>query len=64
MKEKRASDRKKKTFEEIITENFLTRGRKHHIQVQEVIGILNKMNTKKPTLKHFIIKLAKLKRKS
>ena len=54
---------KKKIFEEIITENFPNLGKETRIQVQEVQGILNKMNTKKPTLKHFIIKLAKIKEK-
>ena len=33
------------------------------IQVQEVQRISNKINSKKPTLKHFIIKLAKIKKK-
>lgn len=54
---------KKKIFEEIITENVPNLGKETRIQVQEVQGILNKMNTKKPTLKHFIIKLAKIKEK-
>ena len=46
-----------------MTENFPNLGKETHIQVQEVQRILNKMNTKKPTLKHFIIKLAKIKEK-
>ena len=46
-----------------MTENFPNLGKETRIQVQEVQRILNKMNTKKPTLKHFIIKLAKIKEK-
>ena len=46
-----------------MTENFPNLGKETCIQVQELQGILNKMNTEKPTLKHFIIKLAKIEEK-
>lgn len=46
-----------------MTENLPNLGKGTDIQVQEVQRISNKMNAKKPTRKHFIIKLAKLKEK-
>ena len=46
-----------------MTENLPNLGKVTDIQVQEVQRISNKINSKKPTLKHFIIKLAKIKKK-
>ena len=48
-------------FEEIMTENFLVKEKDK--QVQEVQRVPNKMDPRRPTPRHVIIKLAKLKDK-
>ncbi|KAK1346850.1 hypothetical protein QTO34_000710 [Cnephaeus nilssonii] len=45
-------------FEEIITENFPDIGKKKPTQIQEAHRVPSKMNPKRPTLRHIIIKLA------
>ncbi|KAK1346573.1 hypothetical protein QTO34_000430 [Cnephaeus nilssonii] len=44
-------------FEEIMTENFPDIGKKKTIQVQEAHRVPNKLNPKRPTPRHIIIKL-------
>ena len=44
-----------------MTENFPNTVVEIHIQVQEVQRILNKMNPKRPTPRHIIIKMPKVK---
>ena len=51
-------------FEKIMTDNFLNLVTDIDIQVQEVQRVPNKMNTKRPTPKHVIIKTPKLKAKT
>ena len=46
-----------------MTENFPTLIRKKATQVQEAQKVLIKMNPKRPTPRHFIIKMAKFKDK-
>ena len=46
-----------------MAENFPNLGKETDIQVQEVQRTPNKMNTKKPTLEHLIIKMVKIKYK-
>ncbi|KAK1330679.1 hypothetical protein QTO34_010879 [Cnephaeus nilssonii] len=45
-------------FEEIITENFPDIGKKNPTQIQEAHSVPSKMNPKRPTPRHIIIKLA------
>ncbi|KAK1344437.1 LOW QUALITY PROTEIN: hypothetical protein QTO34_013131 [Cnephaeus nilssonii] len=45
-------------LEEIITENFLDIGKKNPTQIQEAHRVPSKMNPKRPTPRHIIIKLA------
>nr|KAF6369203.1 hypothetical protein mMyoMyo1_010585 [Myotis myotis] len=45
-------------FEKIVTENFPDIGRKKLTQIQEAHRVPNKMNPKRPTPRHIIIKLA------
>ena len=52
----------KNLFEEIIAENFPNLKKETDIQVQEVQRVPNKMNPNRPTPRHIIIKMAKLKR--
>ena len=52
-----------KLFEEVMTENFPTLIRKKATQVQEAQKVPIKMNPKRPTPRHFIIKMAKFKDK-
>ena len=49
-------------FEKIMTENFPNLVNETDVQVQEV-QIPNKMNPKRPTLRHIIIKMQKVKDK-
>ena len=50
-------------FEEIITENFPNLLKEKDIEVQEAQRVPNKMDPKKPTPRHIIIKMAKFKTK-
>ena len=49
--------------EEIIAENFPNLGKETDIQVQEAQRASNKMNPKRPTPRHIIIKMSKVKEK-
>ena len=51
------------SFEEIIAENFLNLEKETDIQVQEGKRVPNNMKQKRPTQKHTIIKMAKIKDK-
>ena len=48
-------------LEEIISENFPNLAKETDIQVQEAQGIPKKMNPKRPTPRHIIIKMSKVK---
>ena len=50
-------------FEEIIAENFTNLGKETDIQFQEAQRVHNKMNSKRLTPRHIIIKMAKIKDK-
>ena len=58
--------RKKKNHEkilEIIVENFLKLGKEIITQVQEIQRVPNRINPRPNTLKHILVKLAKIKHK-
>ena len=46
-----------------MIENFLSLVKKIDIQVQEAQGVTNKINQKRPTPSHIIIKMPKVKDK-
>ena len=48
-------------FEKIMKENFPNLAKEIDTQVQEAQKILNKMNTKRPTPRHIIIKMPEVK---
>ena len=50
-------------FEEIMPENFPKLLKEEDTQVQEVQRSPNKMNSKRPTPRHIIIKMSKVKDK-
>ena len=50
-------------FEKIMTENFPNLVKEIDIQVQEAERVPNKMDPKRPTLRHIIIKMPKVKYK-
>ena len=50
-------------FEEIIAENFPNLRKETDIQVQEAQRAPNKINPKRPTPRHIIIKMSKIKDK-
>ena len=50
-------------FEKIMKENFPNLVKEIDIQVQEAQRVPNKMDTKKPTLRHILIKMPKVKDK-
>ena len=50
-------------FEEIIAENFPNLRKETDIQVQEAQRAPNKKNPKRPTTKHMIIKMSRVKDK-
>ena len=52
-----------KIFEEIIVENFLNMGKEIATQVQEVQRVPYRINPRRNTPRHIVIKLAKLKTK-
>ena len=51
----------KKIFEEIIAESFLNMGKEIVNQVQEVQRVPGRMNPKRNTSRHIVIKLTKIK---
>ena len=48
-------------FEEIMAENFPNLKKEIDIQIQKAQRVPNKMNPKRPTSRHTIIKMAKVK---
>ena len=55
--------RPKKIFEEIIAENFPNIGKETVNQVQEVERVPGRINPRRKTLRHIVIKLSKIKDK-
>ena len=51
------------TFEDITAENFLNLKKKTDIQLREALRGSNKMDPKRPTPRHIIIKMAKVNEK-
>ena len=60
---KRRRARIENLSEETMTKNFPNPVKEKNTQVQEVQKVLNKINPKKPTLKHIIVKMARVKDK-
>ena len=61
---RRRRERKKgveNVFDEIIVENFLDLKKEIDVQVQEAKRVPNKMKPKRPTPRHVIIKMPKVK---
>ena len=54
---------RKQIFEEIIVENFPNMGKEIVTQVQEVQRVPYRINPRRNTLRHIVIKLAKIKDK-
>ena len=52
-----------KIFEKIVKENFPNLEKEIDMQIQEVQRVPNKMDAKRPTLRHIIIKMSKVKEK-
>ena len=52
----------KKTFEDIIVENFPNMGKEIATQVQEVQRVPGRINSRRNTPRHIVIKLTKIKR--
>ena len=52
-----------KIFEEIIAKNFPNMGKEPLTQIQEVQGVPYKINPRRNTLRHILIKLTKIKSK-
>ena len=50
-----------KIFEEIIAENFPSRGKEIVNQVQEAQRVPSRINPRRSTLRHIVIKLTKIK---
>ena len=50
-------------FEEVMAENFSNLKKESDIQVQEAQRVPNKINPNRPTPRHIIIKMAKVKEK-
>ena len=50
-------------FEKVMKENFPNLGKEIHMQVQEAQRVPNKLSPKRPTLRHIIIKMPKVKHK-
>ena len=61
--ERRRRERPEKIFEEIIAENFPNRGKESLIQIQEAQQVPYKINPKRNTLRHILVKLTKSKDK-
>ena len=53
--------RPEKIFEEIIAENFLNMGNEIVNQVQEAQKVPSRINPRRNTLRHIVIKLTKIK---
>ena len=51
-------------FQDIIVDTFPNRGKEIGIQIQEGQRVPNKMNPKKPTPRHIIIKMSNLRGES
>ena len=51
-------------FEEIMTENFPNLAKEIDIQAQKAQRVLNKINSKRSTPRHIIIKMPKVKDKA
>ena len=54
----------KKIFEEIIVENFPNMGKEIATQVQDVQSFPGRINPRRNTLRHIVIKLTKIKDKN
>ena len=52
-----------KIFEEIVAENFPNMGKESFTQIQEAQHVPYKINPRRNTLKHILIKLTKIKDK-
>ena len=52
-----------KIFEEIIVENFPTMGKERATKVQEVQRVPGRINPRRNTMRHIVIKLTKIKDK-
>ena len=62
-KEKRKSKKNGNLFGKIMTENFPNLVKELNMQVQETQRVPNKMNAKRPSPRHSIIKMLKVKDK-
>ena len=51
----------KNLFEEIMTKNFLNMVKEKHTQVQEAQRVPNKLEPKRPTPRHILMKMPKVK---
>ena len=60
---RRERERPKKIFEEIIVENFHNTGKEIATQVQEVQRVPGRINPRRNTPRHIVIKLTKIKDK-
>ena len=60
-KEKREIRGQKKLFQEIIAENFPNMGKELLTQIQEAQRVPYKINPRRNTLRHILIKLMKIK---
>ena len=60
---RRKGAKDKKCFEKIMIKNFLKLERRKDMEIQEVQGVPIKMNPKRPTPRHSLIKMAKCKDK-
>ena len=59
---RREKERRQRIFEEIIVENFPNMGKEIATQVQEVQRVPYRINPRRNTLRHIVIKLAKIKK--
>ena len=60
---RRKKESTKKIFEEIIVENFPNMGKQIVNQVQEAQRVPNRLNPRRNTLRHILIKLMEVKHK-
>ena len=63
MPEGEERERPEKIFEEIIVENFSNMGKEMFKQVQEAQSVPGRINSRRNTLRHTVIKLKKIKDK-
>ena len=61
--EEESKQRTKKLYEETMTKNFCNLMKENVTQVQKTQRVLNKWGPKRPTLRHIIIKMTRLKDK-